>query len=372
MSEYSTVIGIDLGDKKSLYSVLDIASGEELQSGTIQTTKAGLTLAFGTFAPSRFAIEACGHSRWVSEHLAAMGHEVLVGNTRKVRCIYDTDNKSDARDAEMLARLGRVDPKLLYPIRHRGKDAQRHLSVLKSRDSIVGVRTKLVNHVRSTVKAFGEKLPSCSTDSFHKKVDGKLPKELHAALAPIVELIGQLTAEIRAYDKKIDALCKHYPEAELLLSIPGVGPITAMAYLLTVEFPDRFEDSRDVPVYFGLTPKRDQSGDTDKQLRITKAGNGFVRRMLVGAAQYILGGKCKQDSELRRWGLRLAERGGKNGKKRAVVAVARKLAVLLHRLWINGMLFDPFPHGEPEAAAPDSPTETGPPVPLSPSVAAHG
>jgi len=301
-----------------------------------------------------------------------MGHEVLVGNTRKVRCIYDTDNKSDARDADMLARLGRLDPKLLYPIRHRSKEAQQHMAVLKARDAIVGTRTKLVNHVRSTVKGFGERLPSCSTDSFPNKVAGALPKELHGALAPIIELIGQLTTEIRAYDKKIQALCKHYSEAELLLSIPGVGPLTALSYLLTVEFPERFEDSRDVPAYFGLTPRRDQSGDTDKQLRITKAGNGFVRRMLVNAAQYILGVKCRQDSELRRWGLRLAERGGKNGKKRAVIAVARKLAVLLHRLWINGMLFDPFPHGEPEVATLDSPTETGPPVPLSPSVAAHG
>jgi transposase len=180
---------------------------------------------------------------------------------------------------------------------------------------------------------------------------------LRLALGPLVELIEKLTGEIRAYDKKIEALCKHYPAAELLMSTPSIGPITAMAFLLTLEFPERFENSRNVPAHLGLTPRRDQSGDTDKQLRITKAGNAFLRRLLICAAQYTLGPFCK-DSELRRWGLRLAERGGKNAKKRAVVAVARKLAVLLHRLWLNGMLYEPFPNTASEGPVSDSSTDT--------------
>lgn len=350
MEKHSTVVGVDLGDKQSVYKALAMSTGEDVQSGSIQTTKAGLTRAFGGWEPSLFVIEACGQSRWVSEHLGAMGHEVLVGNTRKLRCIYDTDDKSDARDADMLARMGRLDRKLLYPIQHRGKEAQDHLALLKSRDAVVAARTKLINHVRGVVKGSGERLPSSSAEYFHTKVAAEIPSGLKAALVPLLECIGNLTQTIRAYDKQIDALCKHYPAAEVLQSISGVGPITSLGYILTLEFPERFEDSRKVAAFAGLTPRRDQSGETDKQLRITKAGSGFLRKLLVGAAQYILGPFGK-DSELRRWGLRLAERGGKNGKKRAVVAVARKLAVLLHRMWLNGMLYEPFPKGKPEDAA---------------------
>lgn len=350
MEKYSTVVGIDLGDRQSLYKALAMSTGEDVQSGSIQTTKAGLTRAFGGWEPSLFVIEACGQSRWVSEHLGAMGHEVLVGNTRKLRCIYDTDDKSDARDADMLARLGRLDPKLLYPIQHRSKEAQEHLAVLKSRDAVVAARTKLINHVRSVVKGAGERLPTSSADYFYRKVADQIPAGLMPAVAPLLECIGQLTESIRDYDKKIDALCRHYPATEVLQSIAGVGPLTSLGYILTLEFPERFKDSRQAAAFAGLTPRRDQSGETDKQLRITKAGSGFLRKLLVSAAQYILG-PFGRDSELRRWGLRLAERGGKNGKKRAVVAVARKLAVLLHRMWANGMLYDPFPKGTPEDAA---------------------
>lgn len=349
MKEYSTVVGVDLGDKMSLFAALDQKSGDVVQNGSVRTTKAGLSRAFGGWEPSLFVIEACGHSRWVSEQLGKMGHDVLVGNSRKLRCIYDSDNKSDARDAEMLARIGRSDRRLLYPIRHRGAEAQRHLAVLKARDALVDTRTKLVNHVRSVVKSFGERLPSCDTSCFHKKAAGEIPNELRAALNPILDVLEEVNKKIRAYDKKIAALCKHYPESEIFLSVPGVGPITTMGYFLTLEFPERFNRSRNVPAFLGLVPRRDQSGDMDKQLGITKAGNGFVRRMLVNAAHYILG-HFGPDSELRRWGLRLAERGGNNGKKRAIIAVARKLSVLLHHLWSTGMYFEPFPNGAPEEA----------------------
>jgi len=178
MNKYSTVIGIDLGDKRSLFTVLDWESGEEVLSGSFSTTQAGLTRAFQVLEPARCVIEAGGQSRWVSEHLESLGHEVLVANPRKLRMIYDSDDKSDVRDAEMLARLGRVDPKLLYPIRHRGKEAQKHLSVLKARDVLVAARTKLINHVRCIVKLFGHRLPSSSADSFHKKCAEEVPEEL--------------------------------------------------------------------------------------------------------------------------------------------------------------------------------------------------
>lgn len=363
MSNFSTVVGIDLGDKMSLYKALNMATGEDECSGNVRTTKAGLTRLFGGWEPSRFVLEAGGPSRWVSEHLTQMGHEVLVGNSRKLRCIYDADDKSDARDADLLARLGRTDIKLLYPIQHRSQEAQRHLMVLRVRSAVVATRTKLINTVRCSVKSFGERLPSCSAASFHKQAE--LPVELRAALAPLLEIIGDLTEKIRAYDKQIESLCAQYGATELLQGVKGVGPQVSLAFILTLEFHERFKDSRAVPAFLGITPRRDQSGDTDRQLRITKAGDGFLRRLLVNSAQYILG-PFGEDSALRRWGLRLAERGGGNGKKRAVVAVARKLAVLLHSLWSNGMCYEPFPNGLPDDLLQDAQSEVAPPVPSAP------
>ena len=242
----------------------------------------------------------------------------------------------------MLARIARFDPELLFPIAHRSKQAQTDLELLKARDMLVKTRTSLINHVRGAVKSFGERLPKCSAESFHKHCHDFLPENLKAVLQVIIETIEHITDRIKEFGRRIEKISREvYPETELLKAIGGVGPLTALAYVLVLEEPGRFSKGRQVGKFLGLTPRRDQSGETDKQLRITKAGNRFLRRLLVGAAQYILG-PFGPDCHLRRFGLRLAERGGKSAKKRAVVAVARKLAVLMHRLWRNGEIYDPL------------------------------
>ncbi len=227
---------------------------------------------------------------------------------------------------------------------HRSPQAQADLAVLRSRDAIVRCRTLLINHARSIVKSSGARLPSCSADSFAHKVAPDIPETLHPALLPILETIASLTQQIREYDRQIEQLCQdQYPETKLLRKISGVGPLTALGYILTLENPDRFRASREVGPALGLVIRRDQSGDQDPQLRITKTGDVYLRRLLVGSAQYIPG-PFGPDCDLRRWGLKLAERGGKNAKKRAVVGVARKLAILLHHLWKTGEVYDPFYH----------------------------
>ena len=159
---------------------------------------------------------------------------------------------------------------------------------------------------------------------------------------PLLEEIGSLTARIRAFDKVIEELCaEKYPETEIVRQVTGVGPLTALAFVLAIEDPSRFARSRTVGAYFGLVPKQRDSGDQEPQLRIAKTGDEHVRRLLVGSAQYILG-PFGPDCDLRRFGLALAARGGKNAKKRAAVAVARKLAVLLHRLWVTGAEYEPL------------------------------
>jgi transposase len=277
----------------------------------------------------------------VSRVLEECGHEVLVANARKVRLIYANKRKTDELDAENLARLARLDPKLLYPLKHRGEDSQAHLAIVRSREALVGCRTQLVNHVRGAVKSFGGRLPKCPARSFHKKVVEHIPEALWAALGPIVETIGSLTQRIREYDRQLETVCQeHYPQTDLLRQVEGVGSLTALTFVLTLEDPYRFETSRSVGAYLGLVPATDQSGDRDPQRRISKEGDEMLRKLLVGSAHYILG-PFGQDSDLRRHGEKIASRGGKNAKKRAV-AVARKLSVLLHHLWMTGEVYDPL------------------------------
>jgi transposase len=276
----------------------------------------------------------------VSELLRELGHRVTVANPRRVQLISESDSKSDRTDAELLARLGRADVKLLAPVEHRGRSAQTDLAVAKARDVLVRSRTKLVNHVRAVVKSFGERLPTCTAESFARRTREKLPADLEPALVPIYAALEQIEAQIRALDRTIVKVAKKYPEVTVLSQPHGVGVLTALVYLLTIEDKQRFAKSRMAGAFLGLRPRRDQSGKGDPQLRITKAGDPFVRRLLVNSANHILG-PFGQDSDLRRWGLRLAERGGKNARKRAKVAVARKLAVLMHRLWMTGEVYEP-------------------------------
>jgi transposase len=157
-----------------------------------------------------------------------------------------------------------------------------------------------------------------------------------------LEQIGSLTERIRQYDRRLEAIAKeHYPETELLRQVEGIGPLTALAFVLTLEDPHRFERSRSVGAYLGLVPARDQSGERDPQRRISKEGDEMMRRLLVGSAHYVLG-PFGSDSNLRRHGEKIASRGAKNAKKRAAVGVARKLCVLLHRLWVSGEVYDPL------------------------------
>ena len=328
-------VGIDLGDRVSVVCIID-GGGRVVHRDRVPCSRQDIELFFGGLPRCVVAIETGTHSRWVSDLLSGMGFEVLVGNARRIRSIYESERKSDERDAEQLARIARFDRKLLHPVKHRKADAHRDLEVLRAREVLVQSRTKLVNHVRGVVKSFGYRLPKGSTEAFHKKAAAAMPDELMPVMAPLLAVLGDLTRRIREYDTRADDLCqKKYPETKRLRQIRGVGPVVSLAYVLTIEDPRRYRSSRTVGAYLGMTPRRDQSGETDKQLRITKAGNEYMRRLLVNSATYIMG-PFGGDSDLRRFGERLQSRGGKTAKKRARVAVARKLAVLMHSMWLKG------------------------------------
>jgi transposase len=334
--------GLDLGDKYSYLCFIETRSGEVIEEGRLRTTPEAFRRRFASERPVRIAIEAGTHSPWASRVLEECGHEVLVANARKTRLIYANKRKTDEIDAENLARLARLDPKLLYPLKHRGEDSQAHMALIRSREVLVSARTQLVNHVRGTVKSFGGRLPKGPARSFHNKVAEHIPEVLWPALGPILETIGSLTQRIRDFDRKLETISKErYPETELLRQVEGVGPLTALTFVLTLEDPHRFEKSRSVGAYLGLVPARDQSGDRDPQKRISKEGDEMLRKLLVSGAHYILG-PFGSDSDLRRHGEKIASRGGKNSKKRATVAVARKLCVLLHSLWVSAEVYDPL------------------------------
>jgi transposase len=304
---------------------------------------------FGGMARARIIIEVGTHSPWMSRLLERLGHEVIIANAHRVRLIAEGNKKNDRNDAETLARLGRLDVALLSPIRHRDVEAQAALAVVRSREALVRARTLLVNQVRGTVKSTGERLPASDADTFHQKAAAHLPSDLSRALGPVLEAIEDLTTRIRELEREVERLSnERYPETALLRRVPGVGPITALTFVATIGDPHRFRRSHDIGAYLGLTPKQRQSGERDPQLGITRAGDRMLRSLLVQCAHYILGYRGP-DSDLRRWGLQYA---GDNAqaKKRAVVAIARKLAVLLHRLWVTGAVYEPLRQGEPIAA----------------------
>jgi transposase len=334
-------VGLDLGDRFSHFVVLD-ADGRILEEGRVATSESALERYFARRPPMRIAIETGTHSPWVSRQLAGYDHEVLVANSRKLRLIYENPSKDDQVDARYLARLARVEPTLLSPVQHREVSVQRDLALLRSRDALVAARTMLVNHVRGVMKSFGKKLPACSTGFFSKVASTQIPQTLQPALSPVLEQIASLSQQIKQVNRTIQVLADdHYPQTKLLRQVNGIGPITSLAFVLTLGEVRRFAKSRTVGAFLGLVPGRRQSGHCDPQRRITKQGDSGLRRLLVNAAHYVLG-PFGTDCGLRRFGLKISARGGKIAKKKAIVAVARKLAVLLHHLWLTGETYQPL------------------------------
>ena len=334
-------IGMDLGDKTSRYCMLD-NDGEILREGQVATTKPGIVEAFGSLGRVRIAIEVGTHSPWVSRLLQKLGHEVIVANPRQVKLITESSRKDDRLDAQTLARLARIDPQLLRPIQHRSEKAQGALMIIRVRAALITVRTSLVNTVRGLAKSMGERLPQCDADQMGVAQAVSLPPQLRQTLEPLLKEVESLTEKIKNSDREIEQIArKDYPETALLQQVGGVGPLIALTFILTIEDKNRFQKSRDVGCYVGLRPRRSDSGQSQPQLRITKEGDPYLRTMLVQGAQFIIS-RRGPDTDLKRWGLNLAKHGGKRGKKRAVVAVARKLGILLHRLWVTGEVYEPL------------------------------
>src|SRR2546421_4990179 len=307
-------IGLDLGDRSSWYCILD-EQGELLVEQKVATTPKAMKEVFGAMPRSRIALETGMHSPWVSRLLSELGQEVIVAHARNVRLIGESRRKDDRLDAQTLARLVRIDPQLLSPVKHRSAKAQADLTVIRARAGLVRARTALVNTARGLAKSYGERLRGCNVRNMNPEKAEELSPELQVALEPLLSAIESLSERIAEYNQQIENLAQEsYPQVALLKQIKGVGTLIALTFLLTLEDPHRFRKSRDVGCYLGLQPGRRNSGTSEPQMHISKEGDPYLRTLLVQGAHHILG-PFGADCDLRRWGLKLAERGGRNGKK---------------------------------------------------------
>ncbi|MBS2027872.1 MAG: IS110 family transposase [Deltaproteobacteria bacterium] len=340
-----TTLGVDLGDKQSELCMLD-TSGAVVRRAKVATKPAALEAEFGRLKATRVVIEVGTHSGWVVEVLRKAGHEVIVANPRQVKLISEGRRKTDRHDAELLARLGRSDVSLLSPVTPRALGDREALALIRSRDQLVKLRTSLVNHVRGAMKAFGFRLPSKIDAAAMHRHRGEIPVSLQPALWPLFDQLQALAQSIAALDESIEAEAAKRPDVALLTPIRGVGTLTALAFVLVVGDASRFRRSRTVGAYLGLCSGKRQSGDKDPELSISKCGDPLLRRLLVNCANYILG-PFGGESDLRTWGLKLAAQGeSKRARARAKVAVARKLAVLMHSILKNGTAYEPVGFGK--------------------------
>jgi transposase len=337
-------IGCDLGDKETTTCTVD-ANGKVTQRSEVRTDRESITRWFQSRRKAHVVMEVGTHSAWISGAAKAAGHRVTVINPHAFKLISDSRRKSDQEDAELLARAARADLQLIRPVAHRSEKTRIDLTLLRTRDLLVRERTKLVSHVRGTLKSFGVKPGTCSPEAFHERVAPFVPEPLKLALEPVLNHLAQLGQTLKTLDEAVEKTAKkHEKVVELLKSVPRVGSLTALTFCLVVEDPHRFKKSRDIGAYVGLAPGRRQSGDSDVQLGISKEGDALLRRLLVQCAHQVMF-KNAPDSALKRWGIAKAKSGGKNGKKKMAVALARKLAVVLHRLWVTGEPYKAFPEG---------------------------
>lgn len=333
-------IGLDLGDRASSWCVFD-SQGEIVGEGTVETSREGFTKLLGSRAPARVVMEATRSTHWVRQCLKVLGHEVIVANPRRLDLITKSSRKTDRNDARMLARIGRIDLELLSPVHERSDQSMQTRTLVRARSHLVRTRTKLVNQIRGSLKVFGHVLPSMAPERFHARAKALIPEGLHEALLPLFGVLEKLAETIEVYDERIAEACKRFPQTVLLRQIHGVGPLVALSFVTTLEDPRRFKDSRAVGAYLGLVPASRQSGASDPRLRITKQGDSVLRSLLVTAALHVMRQRAP-DCDLKRYGRRIARGGTPRDKARARIAVARKLACLMHRLWLTGEVYRPL------------------------------
>ena len=337
MSKSNQYVGLDVSLKETSTAVVD-ESGRTLWRGRVGSTPDAIAEAVKRHAPKavRIGLECGQLSGWLYHGLKAAGLPVICIDARHAKAALSLKvNKTDANDADGLAQIMRVG--WYREVDVKSVDCQALRALLVVRAQLVSQVTTLKNCVRGVLKTFGLIMPKGLRSRFAGRVRGAIAGKatLEAMLEPILKALEATMEQVRVYDRAVVHQARSNGTVRHLMSAPGVGPVVALAYVTGVEDPGRFKSSSSVGAYFGMTPRRYQSGEIDAPGRVSKCGDAMVRGLLFEAAKVLLSRTCRP-SRLKSWGLEIARR---TGKKKATMAVARKLAVVLHRMWTTGETF---------------------------------
>jgi transposase len=330
--------GLDVSDKSTHVCVVD-GGGRVVWSGSCATCPETIARTLARRAPglARAVLETGALSSFLYRGLAERGVAVTCVCARHAHGVLSARvNKSDAHDAEGLAQMARTGWYKAVRIREEGTHLDR--ASLKIREQLTASHRALANQLRGLLKLFGLRLGQVTTPGKRRERLQALfaqKPELREVMAPLLESLEALEVRIATLSRRLAARAAADPVTARLMSVPGVGPITALVYKTSIEDPDRFDHSRSAGAFAGLAPRRSQSGERDVTGHISRAGDPMLRSALYEAANSLLA-RVKRDCPLRTWGLALART---RGAKRARVAVARKLAILLHRLWASNTEF---------------------------------
>ena len=332
-NEYYTTIGMDVSDRTTKVCVMAKERGARriLEETTIPTTVDGLrTYLSGKCADWPVVFETGSHSRWMKREVESLGMKAIVANPSRLRMVTESNTKNDRNDARELARFALADVELLHPVRLRGERCQQVLRLMKARDMLVKVRTMHVNELRGFAKSMGFRLPGCPANKVHALDKAGWPDDFESLAWPLMDMLETIDLKIRAYESQIRSLAESVElrdKIDRVREVYGIGLLSGAALVASIDAdPGRFRKARDAGAYFGLVPKQRQSGEMDVQCHITRAGSGFVRRLMIEAAQIAMR-ESARDTDIKLKGLRICARGGKIAKKRALVAVARCLVV---------------------------------------------
>lgn len=331
-------VGLDVSVAETSVCIIDDA-GKLIKEGKVRTDPVAIGRYVVKHAPDaeRIGIEAGGSSSWLCRELKSQGLAVVHMEARHAhRALSMRLNKTDRNDARGLAELMRVG---WFKAAHaKSVEAHQRRSLLLARQRLINMRRDLENQARNIMKTTGTMLGSTAgrgfTQRVHAACDGN--PELTAMCGPLLAVVQSIRDQIRAYDRLLLNMARRDETAQRLMTVPGVGALTSLAFMSAVDDPSRFRRSNDVGAYLGLTPRRHQSGEMDSSGRISKLGDRLARTYLFEAAS-VLVGRIERWSSLKAWGVRLTKRVG---SKKARVAVARKIAVILHSIWVDGTEFE--------------------------------
>lgn len=335
----TTTVGLDIGDRRITAFVIEPTGDGRLEE--LSATIAGMTEFFNDLPnASLIAMEATTNSVWIDDLADSLGHLPIVATPARLNDLYPKRNRDDQSDAERLARIAQVDPMILLPVEHRSRQMEQDYTLFQARERLVEHRTALNNFVKNKAKSFGARLPGGRPENLPRVGRDNLPASVLEVVEGTLNEMESLNAEIKRYDKLIKKAAVRYPVVkDLLTSIPGVGTSTALIYVLALQDWRRFPGTREVKSFLGLAPRLKRSEDRKRELGYITS-HPIARRYLIQAASYHLW-MHKQETDLQKWGRRLADRKGEDGRKIAQFSTAGKIAGLLWRLWKDGMLYMP-------------------------------